>query len=825
MFTPFARKTLTRASFLVWLLLCALVLPVSALAGNTVVIDKPVTHSVVGNGDLPDGALTGNDFANLLDPNNNTVQVVPGGDVSTNVFGGIASNPLGTDTATGNSVTISGGDVGGNVFGGLAGNPLGTDTATATNNSVSISGGQIGGHVYGGVANNIVGTGTATATNNSVSISGGQIGGHVYGGETESDSGNATATGNSVTISDGGQVGGNVYGGGVYSDSGNATANENMVSISGGRVSLDVHGGYSESSFGNATATNNSVTISDGNVTFAVSGGAAINTLGSGTATATATNNSVTISGGQMGGDVLGGYSISGFGVASATGNSVTISGGQVDGRTFGGAAIISSGTGTATNNSVTLSGNPVFGASSPLYGGFVGDNLLATPTPNMDGFSGNTLNVWNYHGSPVASVQSFEYYNFLMPSNVANGDTLLTVTGTADMDDINSLGKHASVSGINALNGGTPLRTGDRVTLLKAGTLSGTLANAGTHIQTIRGISLKYNLLLEQTANELAVTVTDVTANPRAKALPEGRAAGMAFVNQGADLASGMGMHAARNAGSGLGAFAVGQGGASRYNTGSHVDVDGFSLMTGLAWNQQMASGTLLLGAYVEGGWGDYNSHNAFSNAASVKGNGDTNYYGGGVLGRFDFKNNIYTEASFRIGQLDTDFSSSNLRDLMGNRASYDSSSTYYGAHLGLGYGWNITDATSLDLSTKYLWTRQNSDSVTVAGDPITFKASDSHRVRTGARLSHAISTESGLAFKPYIGAAYEHEFDGKAKATTYGYSLDAPDLKGGTGIGELGLSFKPAAGSGLSLDFGVQGYTGVREGASGSFQVKFAF
>ena len=42
---------------------------------------------------------------------------------------------------------------------------------------------------------------------------------------------------------------------------------------------------------------------------------------------------------------------------------------------------------------------------------------------------------------------------------------------------------------------------------------------------------------------------------------------------------------------------------------------------------------------------------------------------------------------------------------------------------------------------------------------------------------------------------------------------------------MGELGLAFKPVADSGLSIDLGVQGYTGKREGVSGSFQVKFEF
>lgn len=71
--------------------------------------------------------------------------------------------------------------------------------------------------------------------------------------------------------------------------------------------------------------------------------------------------------------------------------------------------------------------------------------------------------------------------------------------------------------------------------------------------------------------------------------------------------------------------------------------------------------------------------------------------------------------------------------------------------------------------------------------------------------------------------GAYYDYEFNGQQKATTYGYSIDAPTLKGSTGVGELGLIVKPASVSGLSLDFPVQGYTGERDGLSGGSQVKW--
>jgi hypothetical protein len=44
-------------------------------------------------------------------------------------------------------------------------------------------------------------------------------------------------------------------------------------------------------------------------------------------------------------------------------------------------------------------------------------------------------------------------------------------------------------------------------------------------------------------------------------------------------------------------------------------------------------------------------------------------------------------------------------------------------------------------------------------------------------------------------------------------------------TGMGELGLSLKPSQNLPLSFDLGVQGYTGNREGVTGSLQVKWEF
>jgi outer membrane autotransporter protein len=253
-------------------------------------------------------------------------------------------------------------------------------------------------------------------------------------------------------------------------------------------------------------------------------------------------------------------------------------------------------------------------------------------------------------------------------------------------------------------------------------------------------------------------------------------------------------------------------------------------SLLAGLSWGRDFTPGRLTLGAFFEYGNGSYDTYNSFSNAASVHGDGDIYHIGGGVLGRMDFvpvgilggPGRFYAEASVRAGGVHNEYSSSDLRDALGRTADYDSSSAYYGFHLGTGYVWNIMDKAALDLYGKYFWTRQEGDSVTLStGDPVKFEDVDSSRLRLGGRFAYAVNEH----VSPYVGAAWEHEFDGRARATTNGFDIDAPSLRGDTGIGELGVTLKPSQSLPLSFDLGVQGYTGKREGITGSLQLRYNF
>ena len=334
---------------------------------------------------------------------------------------------------------------------------------------------------------------------------------------------------------------------------------------------------------------------------------------------------------------------------------------------------------------------------------------------------------------------------------------------------------------------------------------------------------------------------------NPQTKAFSEGRAAALGFVNQGADLIAEAGIRAARssvaegasNAGQmNLTPFMVMNGGSSRYKTGSHVDVDGFNMVVGLATGFDLLNQhPVTIGAFFEYGRGTYNTYNSFETYASVHGDGDTHYTGGGILGRIEFAgtglgwvkklnadqtDGLYAEASFRAGKIDSDFDTNDILGGRGESSSYDSGANYYGLHGGVGYVLNFDERNSVDIYGRYLWTRIDSETVNVGRDRLRFDDADSSRIRVGARYTTVYNDQ----LKPYIGVAYEHEFDGEVAARAYGLKLNKPSLEGDTGIFEAGVTLKPISTiDALSVDVTGQGFVGQRQGGGGGLKIKYQF
>ena len=702
------------------------------------------------------------------------------------------------------------------------------------------------------------GAGSAIATDNNNTLSGVLSG---NGGLTKTGAGTLTLTGNNTyaggTAINDGTLKGNIASGTDLSIADSAIYDgdnkaRSVGGLNGGGNILNTDGLTVQSgTFGGVIGNSNTSLIKNG----------------AGTLTLTGTNaytGSTTISEGTLKGNIASGTDLSIAASAIYDGDNKARSvgglngGGKIlntDGLTVqsgdfagsidnsntsltktGAGTLTLSGTNTYTGMTTVRSGTLALGSELTsnqltLYGGTVFDrgshnHSLDNGILSVNGVNGQSA---MYKGDLSARNATL---NFISP--VHPTQPLLRVTGDTDVS-----GSACNVG----LAGGTSLASGSTLPLLEVDpdkTLTANNLQRGNGIVQIGSTvahDINADVNLDPTTrrlNALTAQVSPGRATDQSKALPEGFLGGLALNLQGADLVAGRGMDSAVRASSGtddaerhgFAGFGALSGGSLRYNTGSHLDMNSLSLLTGLAWGIDLAPGRLTLGAFFEYGNGSYDTHNSFTNAASVDGDGNAYYLGGGILARMDFVNTgpgrFYAEASGRAGKTHNEYDSSDLRDAAGRKADYDSSSPYYGLHFGTGYVWNINDAATLDLYGKYFWTRQQGDSVGLStGEHLSFDDINSSRLRFGGRFAYILNEHVA----PYIGAAWEHEFDGKARARTNGFDIDAPNLRGNTGIGELGLSLTPSADLPLTVDLGVQGYTGKHEGVTGSLMVKWEF
>lgn len=311
-------------------------------------------------------------------------------------------------------------------------------------------------------------------------------------------------------------------------------------------------------------------------------------------------------------------------------------------------------------------------------------------------------------------------------------------------------------------------------------------------------------------------IRASSVKVSESSKTLAEAQLGSVAFVTQGAEFVADEGMRSIRAAAKegSFTAFGAMAGGYNRYETGSHVDVEGFSLAVGTAGRIN----NLTLAGFVEAGWASSESH-----VASTEADADHDYYGVGAAMRYDFQSPFYLDGAVRLGQISTEFDGSYGT----GTAKYDADGLYATAHIGAGYVFDLTPDVKLDAYGRYLLSYVEGDDVTLESDAkerFSMDDTTTHAVRLGARLEGAFQT-----FDWYAGLAYEHVFDGKAegelKFAGATAALDAPSLKGDSAIVDLGFTMKPEANGPWTIGVGLKGYAGDRRGGTGSVNVLYTF
>ena len=738
--------------------------------GNTVAVDGTVTGMVTGGHANGSGSNAGTANSNTITVSGsaaaaiggysvagnaqaNKIEITETGTASSSVYGGYA---IGTGSNSGdasqNEVTVRGnaGDV---VIGGYS------TKGSADENKVIVTGNHtIGGSVYGGRTTAAAGS----ADNNAVKLGTGRTeGGVVYGGYAEGDgSTSGSASGNKVIVSGTVNSTATAYTGTVYGGSAvTGAANDNEVTISGGHVADMVIGGSSSTgAFGSGTANGNKVRVTGGS---------------------------------SIGGAVYGGF----IGMGSASSNNIIIEGGTIGGDIYGGY----SGYGDAINNSITISG-AIDLSNRTIYGGDSVSGNVKT---------GNTVSFKNTGGN----VKAIKNIDVLGVSALADNSKALTITNGASDDLANT-----TVRLIAADDG---LQVGKQITLLtaNAGVITNTTALDQSSLKKSSNKFISYDFEeVKGLSNQIAVTVTGKEADTaNARALAESRAGGVALLNQSSDLLIDQGFGAVKFNGEGVVkdtyGFATTGGSSIRYNTGSFVKANGFSLIAGLAQKTTVDNGVWHLGAFFENGHSNYSTHNDGVDGA-VRGDGDATYNGGGILARFDSASGMYGEASMRAGSIKNKFGGFAYN---GGTGSYEDRSTYYGAYLGLGQQRQLSKNTSLDIYGKYFYTHQQGSDFEVLGEQVTTAAVKSSRMQLGGRLTKQVTAEVSY----YGGVAWEYEFDGAADMAVAGADLAAPSLKGSSGIVEMGIRLKPSKTGKITLDLGAQGHFGKRRGFSGGLQI----
>jgi hypothetical protein len=268
--------------------------------------------------------------------------------------------------------------------------------------------------------------------------------------------------------------------------------------------------------------------------------------------------------------------------------------------------------------------------------------------------------------------------------------------------------------------------------------------------------------------------------------------------------------------AGVDAGLFWTNKGSKNKYRT--------FTFIAGLARQAYFPDhkSSFLIAAFADGGFSNYDVKTSYrSQGSSMDGDGSMRYLGGGLMARQRWDNGFRLEASARAGRIENKFTSS-FTSGAGANLHYETDTPYLAFHGGIGHEWMLSADSELDLVVRYFWTKQSANTIKLStGEEVDFDKIVSQRYRIGSRYTKIKSER----FSYYLGAAYEHELDTKTRGYLFGQPFEAPSLKGGTGVGEIGIIYRATENRHFNIEAGLQGHVGVRRGISGGVRLGWEF
>jgi len=813
-------------------------------------------------------------YANLDNLNVSSANGGNGGNVNGNTVTITESSMTGANGGNGASGG-AGGYGGGSVFGGVStGGAGGNDYSIRGNISNSLNGGR-GGNVSENTIT-IINSSLKGAAGGSAASSlgggggaGGYGGGSVFGGISVGGAGgfgddpaasisanggdggesiNNTIVLKSTTLT--GAVGGS---GGLNSFGGNGASGYDGGSVFGG-ISIGGAAGYAyapsefvQGGKGGAVS-GNTIIITDSKLTGPVGngGGSVFGGISIGGAGGIPHNTSEFAKGGN-GGDVFN-NKITLFGDTKISGD---VYGGFSEGGKKGYNSIDGTG-GFVKNNTVTIIGDSV-SIEGSIFGGksVNGDGIPNQDATYISYYSGNTLQMQSGHFLLKGSIQNFQNYNWFLPENEFNGDTIITVDSSGTPVNINS-----TIHKVDVQATGNKLDGGDKVVLISKVTGDFDRANSASYLE--QGFFIVYDA--EMVVEDVTVNgstnpglvlkvigvndnIPDGKINPESEEFLKGRIAQLAIVDQGADMISdGISYARASLKKDNSNIFAIVDGGSSKYKNGgvSTLKINDFKGALGVAKAFEFENKSVgMIAAFAEHGNGNYNSYNYFNYFGDTRGSGKVRYSGVGLMSHidvagtdtskinnkpniFDDKYGLYLDAALRVGHVKVDFHSADMVNGTGVEAHYNTKSRYMSAMVGAGYVWTFNEKSAMNLYGRYTYSRLNEKDIKVIDEQMNAGTAHSKRLRLGARYGYAYSATT----IPYAGLAFERNFTGDVSGSAYGFTIKETSLKGNTGILEAGVMIKPkGVDHPLSLLLEVQGYFGQRKGGSIDVRARYVF